>query len=186
MQKPWAGGINMERRAERIALIVEDNTQLLDAYVSTVQIAGMRPLAARDLATARALVKENRPDIGIIDMHLPDGNGIDLVEEARDVDPGALLLLISGLNETGSTVAAMRAGASDVIDKPIQRSELIRRLAWPPDTLEVDDTSTLDLASWRHVHRIAARATSKADAARRLGIDRGTLAHWLSRPRPIR
>jgi two-component system response regulator AtoC len=67
---------------------------------------------------------EQRPDLVICDVRLPDGTGLDVLRRIRATDPGAYLIMITAYQDMDTTIQAMRAGAFDYIHKPFDPEEL--------------------------------------------------------------
>jgi ActR/RegA family two-component response regulator len=169
----------------RRVLVLEDNEQVVAAYMRLLkQVSCVQTLAATTIATARTFIGVHCLHLAVIDRLLPDGDGIDFLAEIRARDTNVRLLVVSGQNDTSSSVRAMRAGADDVIDKPISRRTLERYL----NAIELpssEDSPTLDLAMWQYVQRVFKdNQLNKSQTARRLGVDRNTLKRWLGRPPP--
>lgn len=79
---------------------------------------------AESVTTARTEWKQSDPDLVILDLMLPDGNGIELLTEASEGKYGGIVIMITGHQDLDKTMAAMRAGAFDYIHKPINIDEL--------------------------------------------------------------
>ncbi len=173
--------------AIRSVLVVEDDVQLLATYQQVLARTGNFVVSgASTVEAAKAVAREHRPDAAIVDMNIAGESGIELMVALREQDPDIRLVLISGYNSIESTVAAMRAGALDVLCKPVTAAELVKRLnGEPASSVPATDTPTLDRAIWEHVQRVVQDCNgNRSEAARRLRIDRGTLQRWLSRPAP--
>jgi DNA-binding NarL/FixJ family response regulator len=96
---------------------------------------------AGSLAEARPLLSE--ADIALIDLDLPDGEGIDLIEELRSVNPRAMALVLTDHSSDLATARAVEAGAAGVIHKARPISEImeaIRRLQAGESLLSVRET----------------------------------------------
>ena len=169
------------------ALIVEDDTAVLNAYRRGLEHATeMRVLTAPDLGMARELLRQHHLDLAIIDLQLPDGSGIELIGELRAAAPRAFIALVSAVGSIESAVHAMRAGADDVIPKPVTVTEILRRVACgtAPQVSAVH-TPTLDSAIWQHVHRVLADCNGNVSmTARLLGMHRSRLRRLLSQQAP--
>ncbi len=103
------------------ALIVEDEPVFLAALSEIVRREGFEVTAAPTLAEARARISESRPDVLLLDLHLPDGPGLDLIASS---EPDNLLattevVLITGLASVETAVEALRRGVADYLSKPI-------------------------------------------------------------------
>ena len=186
--------VSMENQgATRTVLLVEDDERLLAAYKTAVERApNVRALTASNIEAARQLASLHRPQIYIIDMQLGCESGIDLILELSHKAPGARFVLVSGYTSTESTVAAMRAGAFDVISKPVSAAEIMARVVGEPDVADSPagsppETPSAERALWEHMHRVLGDCRgNRSKAARRLGVDRSTLQRWLRRRAPSR
>lgn len=185
---PSAANI-LNDQAIRTVLIVEDDGFLLSAYKKTVERApNVRAVTAANCATATQLAQEHRPELCFVDMQLGSESGIELIASLRAELPGVRCVLVSGYTTTAVTVAAMRAGAHDVITKPITANELLLYVVGelPPRDI-AEETPSADRVMWEHMQRILNDCHgNRSEAARRLGVDRGTLKRWLDRRAPRR
>lgn len=175
----------MERTIQTV-LVVDDDAKLLEAYTRALErVGGKRALAAGSADEARSLFRAHRPEVCIVDMQLPCGeSGIGLIRELRALDARAVMVLVTGYGSMEVGAEAVQAGANHVLAKPIRLQEILQRIlgAAPPAN---HDTPSLDQAIWEHMHRVLADCQgNKSEAARRLGVDRGTLQRWLERASP--
>ncbi|MEA2675348.1 MAG: two-component system, OmpR family, phosphate regulon response regulator PhoB [Chloroflexota bacterium] len=116
-----------------LLVAVEDeprNAALLEAILGR---SGYRLLIAPDLAGARKLLAEMTPDLVLLDRHLPDGDGLDLIPEIRNSGRlGAVpILLVSASVLPRDVQAAMDAGCDGFLPKPVHVKplvEAVRRL----------------------------------------------------------
>jgi diguanylate cyclase (GGDEF)-like protein len=88
--------------------------------------AGLAVTEAGSLAEARAQL-EAQPDLLLIDRTLPDGDGLDLLQEVKSGSDEFLPVVISGPGETAQRVAALQAGADECLSRPIDGAELLAR-----------------------------------------------------------
>jgi len=99
-------------------LAVEDSRFASEALRLLCQRSGARLRRVETLASARRHLAVYRPDVVLIDLGLPDGNGVDLIRELAKTKAGSCLVLaISGDPDGWS--AAMRAGAAGFLEKPL-------------------------------------------------------------------
>ena len=105
------------------ALIVEDEPSFLSALATLVRAEGFEVEEATTLAEARPLLRDFHPDVLLLDLHLPDGSGVRLLEE-RDLDPAPESILITGQASVETAVEALRSGASDYLTKPPDMARL--------------------------------------------------------------
>lgn len=84
---------------------------------------------AADLATADALLKAIEPDLILLDIHLPDGNGLELLSELRARTIKSEVMLLTAAKEVETLEKAMQLGAFDFLVKPLMLSRLDQALA---------------------------------------------------------
>ncbi|MFD5714788.1 response regulator [Streptomyces pharetrae] len=108
-------------------LVVEDNPQLVRALVINLQARHYGVDAAPDGATALRLAAARQPDVVLLDLGLPDMDGVDLIKGLRGWTRVPILVL-SARQSSGEKVSALDAGADDYITKPFSMDELLARL----------------------------------------------------------
>jgi DNA-binding NtrC family response regulator len=107
-------------------LIVEDEPRLRQMLIWELEDLGYRVSGAGSCAEALDLAAAQRFDAALIDYHLPDGDGIDLMERLRELRPQLTVLLCSGIPTTDKVALAMRRGAYAFVAKPIRAERLHR------------------------------------------------------------
>ncbi|MBO4253068.1 response regulator [Streptomyces griseorubiginosus] len=136
-------------------LVVEDDPQLVRALVINLQARKYGVDAAPDGATALRLAAARQPDVVMLDLGLPDMDGIDVIKALRGWTRVPVLVL-SARQGSEEKVAALDAGADDYITKPFNMNELLARLRAavrrtedtplvPETTLVETDDFTIDL-----------------------------------------
>jgi two-component system, OmpR family, KDP operon response regulator KdpE len=112
--------------SERI-LVVDDEPQILRAVRTSLQAAGYEVDVAETAAAALTSAAARPPDAMILDLVLPDGNGIEVCRELRRWTTAPVLVL-SAVGDEQEKVAALDAGADDYITKPFGVEELLARV----------------------------------------------------------
>jgi two-component system KDP operon response regulator KdpE len=108
-------------------LVCDDETQILRALRVILRDAGFEALPASSGEEALDVAAVSRPEAGIIDLVLPDIDGIELCRRLREWTPMPLLVL-SAIGDEDAKVRALAAGADDYVTKPFGPRELIARL----------------------------------------------------------
>src|SRR5581483_5165274 len=108
-------------------LVVDDELQILRALRLVLREAGFAPVAAATASDALDAASLNPPDAAIIDLVLPDGDGVDVTAELRSWSEMPILVL-SALDEEEEKIRALNAGADDYVTKPFSPGELVARL----------------------------------------------------------
>ena len=119
-----------------VVLVVEDeepNRALLRAVLgrsTDPRLSGLTLLEAADLASARSILGSQAVDLVLLDVRLPDGNGLTLINDAQpDVRPAPRFVVLSASVLPTEREAALATGASDFLAKPYRPSELVGRIA---------------------------------------------------------
>lgn len=104
-------------------LLVEDEVLFAKAVVKRLQKAGFECEHAESLHDARLLVKQFEPDMALLDMRLPDGNGLDLLSDfvAKSINT----IVMTAFGDVTDAVNAIKMGAIDYLKKPIDLEELL-------------------------------------------------------------
>lgn len=100
-----------------LVLLVEDNLSILDANSQILAHDGYTVLAASTLAGARELLKKTTPDVIVLDVMLPDGDGLDFMPELRRAS-SAPVLFLTAKDKAEERMAGLVAGGNDYITKP--------------------------------------------------------------------
>lgn len=111
--------------AVRTALIVEDDRSSLSSLLELVEREGFTASGAANLHEARQALAGETPALVLTDLVLPDGSGLELLEEAG----GAQVVLITGHASVDTAVEALRRGAADYLTKPLNIARLKAILA---------------------------------------------------------
>ncbi|MFF4189392.1 response regulator [Streptomyces sp. NPDC001691] len=108
-------------------LVVEDEPQLVRALEINLKARKYLVDAASDGQTALSLAAANKPDAVLLDLGLPDMDGLDVMKALRRFSR-VPVLVVSARNTSDEKVAALDAGADDYITKPFSMDELLARL----------------------------------------------------------
>ncbi len=109
-------------------LIVEDETNLGETLKEYLEGIGHKCFWASNCHEANHLFSEHNPSIVLMDIGLPDGNGIELAKKFRSESKNFVLLFLSAQNDPETRVQGLEIGAEDYITKPFALKELVIRL----------------------------------------------------------
>lgn len=129
-------------------LIVEDEALFARAVVRRLQKAGYECVHVENLLAASAALKQFAPDMVLLDMRLPDGNGLDLIPDL--VAKNATVIVMTAYGEMSDAVNAIKLGAIDYLKKPIDLEELL--LAVQKAEVATHQSESLDYSRQRNVH----------------------------------
>jgi DNA-binding response OmpR family regulator len=116
-------------------LVVADEPRILAFLVDNLRDDDMEVFAAQSLAQARSKLNAVRPDLVVLDVNLPDGNGFDFCREIRAWDPLEArfdlelpILMLTARTEEVDRVRGFQRGADDFLGKPYSYPELLARI----------------------------------------------------------
>jgi len=137
-------------------LIVEDDTQIRRFVRMALEADRYRVFEAETMARGVIEAGTRKPDLLIVDLGLPDGNGVDLIRDVRAWSTVPILVLSARIEES-EKVDALDAGADDYLTKPFGTGELSARVramlrrraraSASPDAVHVFGDVTVDLGA---------------------------------------
>ena len=110
--------------AKKRILVIEDSKLLLGIYADALRTRGYDVVTAKNVAEADALIANSRFDAEVVDIKLPDGSGLGLVEKFRQRQKDAFVIVVSAVTDSDTHVAALKCGALTFMKKPISPQEL--------------------------------------------------------------
>jgi DNA-binding response OmpR family regulator len=108
-------------------LLVEDSSLVLDALRILLQEHGYAVSTADSIESARNAVAEHPPDIALLDITLPDGDGLELAREWVK-EHSTVVIALTGHADEETRSRCLDAGCHDVLVKPVATAELISHL----------------------------------------------------------
>ena len=105
-------------------LIIDDERSILRSLELHIKGAGHSVQVAGTLADGHTRWIEYNPDLILLDLSLPDGDGLELLQKGIDDSLGGMVIIITGSHDLDKAMTAMRIGAFDFIHKPINVDEL--------------------------------------------------------------
>lgn len=135
-------------RQQSKVLIVEDEALFARAVVRRLQKAGYECVHVENLLAASAALKQFGPDMVLLDMRLPDGNGLDLIPDL--IAKNATVIVMTAYGEMSDAVNAIKLGAIDYLKKPIDLEELL--LAVQKAEVATHQSESLNYSRQRNVH----------------------------------
>lgn len=109
-------------------LLIEDNSRISEFIVKGLESNDMSVVLAQTGGEARRLLDEQKWDIILLDIMLPDIDGLELLQYARFRKVYTPILVISALGEPDDKVKALDCGADDYLSKPFHFTEMIARI----------------------------------------------------------
>lgn len=114
-----------EKECRGRLLIVDDEPYIINAITRLLRGENLELLAAENGAKAIAVLEERMIDVILLDVKLPDISGLDVLRQARQMDPEIVIVIMSGHGTIKMAVEAMKEGAFEFISKPFETNDLI-------------------------------------------------------------
>ena len=108
-------------------LVVEDDKEIRNFIRSSLSVEGFEVQTAVSVSEAKAMLHNDLPDVMVLDLGLPDGDGIDLVREVRK-QHNLPILIVSARHQEAQKILLLDAGADDFLTKPFSVGELLARI----------------------------------------------------------
>jgi two-component system response regulator RegX3 len=108
-------------------LVVEDEQSIVEPFVRALARNGFDALVARTAAEAMRIARETEPDVVLLDLTLPDGDGRDVCRELRRESDVPIIMLTARGTET-DRIVGLELGADDYVVKPFATDEVIARI----------------------------------------------------------
>jgi two-component system response regulator RegA len=165
-------------------LLVDDDEVFRERLGRALRERSYDVVTAGDADAALTAGRSRRLDFAVVDLRMPSGSGLALLEPLRALAPEARIVVLTGYGSIASAVEALRLGAHDYLSKPVDAEQIIaalggagtRPVALPADGAAPAPTPTLARAEWEHIQRVLSDCGNNiSEAARRLGITRRTL-----------
>ena len=109
---------------DRRVTVVDDDQGVLSVYTSFLKRAGMEVFSYSDPKQALEAYEQDPTPSLVTDLKMPGLSGLDVLKAVKKIKPNAEVIVVTGHGDKESVVAAMRMGASDYLEKPVQMAEL--------------------------------------------------------------
>jgi two-component system OmpR family response regulator len=109
-------------------LVVEDEEMILELLSGSLRFAGFDVVTAVSGAEALRAVTASRPDLVLLDVMLPDGDGFEVVRRLRSAGPDVPVIFVTARDGVHERVAGLALGADDYVTKPFSLDEVLERI----------------------------------------------------------
>ncbi len=113
--------------AEKV-LLIDDETEFLDNLSERMRLRGMNVNTADSANSAVAAIDESDYDAIVLDLQMPDMNGIDMLKVIRQSHPDMQVILLTGQATLEAGIEAMKLGAMDFMEKPADIDTLTEKI----------------------------------------------------------
>lgn len=109
-------------------MVVEDDDAIATPLLAALRSAGHNVARAADGATAMELAQQQPPDLVLLDLGLPDVDGVDVCRVLRLAAPQSVIVVLTARSDEADVLVALDAGADDYLTKPFRLAELLARV----------------------------------------------------------
>lgn len=109
-------------------LLVDDEANILATLSETLVASGFDVRTCKSGQEALSCLTAHRPEVMVTDLRMPDLNGLDLLKQVREQHPDLPVVILTGFGDMKSAVDALRLGAFDYLQKPIDAERLVQTL----------------------------------------------------------
>ena len=105
-------------------LIVDDESKLVEAFIMQLTKEGMKVSGVFNAADALMALKKASFDVAVVDIRLPDIDGVNLLLKMKQAEPALEVIMLTGFASVDTAIRSMKLGAYDYLTKPCKISEL--------------------------------------------------------------
>jgi len=118
----------MEKEMEAKVLLVDDEQDFLETLSSRLEMRGLKVSAVTSGEQAVVEAKEQDYDAIVVDLAMPGIDGLETLKRIKADNPNAEIIMLTGQASVQSGVEAMKLGAGDFLQKPVELSELLSKI----------------------------------------------------------
>lgn len=169
-------------------MLVDDDAIFRQRLARALEERGFEVRTADDVEPAIAEAERDSPELAVVDLRLPSGSGITVLQRLLAIDPGTKVVVLTGYGSVTTAVEAIRLGAIDYLQKPAHVPDVLAAFERKTDAITPSSVKTPSLAraEWEYLHRVLADCGGNvSEAARRLGIHRRSLQRKLQKKPPV-
>ncbi|MDH5680943.1 MAG: sigma-54 dependent transcriptional regulator [Spirochaetota bacterium] len=118
-------------------LIIDDEKIIRDSYIKILKAYGFKPVESNNVKQALELFTSDRPSAVILDLKMPDADGVDVLQDLKKIDHSVPVIIVSAYGSIPTAVEAMKLGAYDFIPKPPDFDKLVVALQRAIENLDL-------------------------------------------------
>lgn len=165
-------------------MVVDDDPVFGGVLARALSKRGFDVVLAAGVAEARRKLESDAPDYAVVDLKMPDGSGLTLVEELTRRNPKARVVVLTGFASVATAVEAIKLGAVHYLPKPADADEVVSAFGRGAGdaSLPVGNPLSVNRLEWEHIQKVLAENGGNVSAtARALNMHRRTLQRKLSK-----
>jgi nitrogen regulation protein NR(I) len=151
-----------------LLLVIDDEQSVRYSFRRVFESDKGSVLTAANAAEGLAMFREHQPDVVILDLQLPDGNGLEVFQEIHALDPKRPVIFITAHGTTETAIEAMKSGAFDYLVKPVNLERMSQVVDRALEATRITDTPTV-LATEENSDRIIGRTPVMQEMCKLIG-----------------
>ncbi len=166
-------------------LLVDDEKVFRKRLALAFSRRGFLVHEAGDFDEAMAVLQNFEPELALIDLRMPGKSGLELLAEAKRLQPGIRIVVLTGYGSIATASQAIKLGALNYLPKPADVDEILQAFSQDGDLMLAVDAEELTPPSlarveWEHIQRVLTDCEGNiSEAARKLNIHRRSLQRKL-------
>lgn len=171
-------------------LLVDDDNSFRERLERAFAGRGYTVLSAAGYEEAMMIIREEKPEMAVVDLKMPGRSGLELIRDAVALNPEMKIVVLTGYGSIATATEAVRSGALYYLPKPADVDDILNAFSrddkLQKEIEQVDFTPpSLARAEWEHINRILADCDGNISAAaKKLNIHRRTLQRKLQKYAP--
>jgi two-component system, response regulator RegA len=166
-------------------MVVDDDATFRDRLVSALAARRLTAYGSGSPAEAREMSARVRPDRAVLDLRMPGGSGVDLIDDLLKVNPAMEIVVLTGYGSIPTAVETTRRGAIDYLSKPADTDQILAAFDRAGEKSVPDSAPSLARVEWEHIQRVLLDCGGNISrAARVLRIHRRSLQRKLNKYPP--
>jgi two-component system, response regulator RegA len=166
-------------------LLIDDDAIFTGVLARALNKRGFVIETALAYQDALIAIDNGRHDFAVVDLKMPDGSGLALVERLRLRNPGIRIVVLTGYASVATAVEAIKLGATHYLPKPADADEIVAAFGRDQGDAGAPLNSqpiSVDRLEWEHIQRVLSEHTGNVSAtARALNMHRRTLQRKLGK-----
>ena len=125
---PFLENRPMKDKINARILLVDDEEEFINTLTQRLEVRGLKVTGATRGQQAVELIDNQSFDIIVLDLAMPGMDGLETLKKIKEKDPDAEIVMLSGKGTLKSGVEAMKLGAEDFLEKPVDLNDLLKRI----------------------------------------------------------
>jgi two-component system, response regulator RegA len=166
-------------------LLVDDNAVFVEILARALAKRGFEVETAREFQNALAIIEHRLHDFAVVDLKMPGGSGLALVERLKRRNPEMRIVVLTGFASVATAVEAIKLGAIHYLPKPIDADEIVAAFGRDQGNTATQVSSqplSVPRLEWEHIQKVLSENAGNVSATvRALNMHRRTLQRKLGK-----